>query len=202
MADYVLTIVAVRNSIDRLLATKVHPLFAGYLSIRQEASRERSDTVQPNFVEFFNSYFALGGGPRPYYRPFWNESQSDKKAWYQANVAGSLSPRSADRIPAFTSVVEIDIGRGTFRLPDDHWERASHSLLYDRKLPACSLAAYLYRNHAFESNGVPDPRLLIQAFRDDFGYSAEDDAEFNTLFSDDSNLFGDYSFAPFQPAEL
>jgi 5-methylcytosine-specific restriction protein B len=184
MADFVIAVEAVRNSIDVLLGRKIHPALAAYLALKRETALRGSATdLSPDFKAFFNLFLRVKGGPvaKPYYRPFWHQQKSRVKAWYQENVAGSFSPNSARRIEPLMDVVDLEGDR--FSLPAGHEDRALKSLLYQQKLPLEPLVTYLYREFAL-SLPAPDFELVIELFRQEFGYgSSESATEFDKLFT-------------------
>jgi hypothetical protein len=179
---------AAAGAIDSLLTKQVHPTFAGYLCIKREAVRQgRHDKLRPDFFEFHETFLRVPGGPKnkPYCRPFWDATLFSKdRVWYHKNVAGTYAPSSAERIPSFMEVVEID--RGRYSLRAKHWERARHSLLFDRLLPVVPLALFLYRDFAFDFPAAPGLWPLVSVFREEFGYPAgAGDTEFDHVYSTD-----------------
>lgn len=189
MSDYRLLVApaAVARAIKTLLERRIHPTFTGYLCVKRDAHRVgRDDGLRPDFTEFHDTFLAVPGGPagRPYYRPFWDESRSSTKAWYQRNVAGTYSPASAARIPTFTSVIEIT-GK-LYQLRPKHWELAREHMTFGGKVPVLPLALFLYRDYGLNFDLGAAPQRLIGVFLDEFGYAGEErQAEFEHLFSTD-----------------
>jgi hypothetical protein len=158
-----LNVAIVREAVGNLLTRRTHPAIAGYFALCERATAEGSTRgLRPNFKGFFDSYLAVEGGPpgRPYYRPFWHQGSSKVKAWYQSNVAGSFSPRSAARIPPFTACVEVDVDTGTFSLRPGHQELALQHLAFAEPLAVLDLAVFLLREYEFPSTTVTTADLI------------------------------------------
>ena len=177
-----------RSSIDVLLAAKIHPSFVGYLCILKTAAYEgRTTDLQPDFKDFFDTYFAVSGGPprKPYLRPFWNENSTQKKMWNQPNVAGSFSPQSARRILPFMTAVSIS-GSGTsgrYSLKPRHWEHAKSNLTDGMRVFTVPLTLFLYRDYAFEMDREAGLQPLIETFRQEFGFTDANDPTWNVSYS-------------------
>ncbi len=177
---------AAAGAVDALLTRQVHPTFVGYLCIKREAARQgHDDKLRPDFWEFHETFLRVPGGPenKPYCRPFWDELLGSKdRVWYHKNVAGTYAPSSAERIPRFMEVVDID--RGRYSLRTKHWERARQYLLFGRQLPVLPLALFLYRDFAFDFPDAARLALLVSVFREEFGYPlGAADAEFDHVYS-------------------
>jgi 5-methylcytosine-specific restriction protein B len=209
MPEFILATEAVRKSIDVLLNRRIHPAWAAYLCLNREATlRGREGDLSPDFKAFFNHFLRVKGGPigKPYYRPFWHQSKSHIKAWYQENVAGSFSPNSARRIQPLMDVVDLDGER--FSLPSGHSEAALQYLLYNRAIPVVPLVAYLYREFSFDLPDPPQVSRLVALFREEFGFvSTAGESAFNRLFEmtsipgvDDGEILVPWEGAPFSPA--
>lgn len=153
----------VRKSVESLLARRTHPAFAGYLAVCEEATlKGTTQNLTPDFKGFFDKYLSVEGGPagRPYYRPFWHQGSSKVKAWYQENVAGSYSLRSAARTPAFTSCVTVDVMAGTFSLKTRHATLALKCLALEVPLAVLDVAAFLLRDFEFPGSQVGTADLI------------------------------------------
>jgi len=183
----------VESSLEHLLRQKLHPHFAAYLCLKRTAARDgRTTNLKPDFAEFFETFLRVPNGDerRPYIRPFWDEERSERKAWYQSNIAGSYSAASARRIQPFMKVVNITGAKraATYSLRRDHPNLALHHLTFDRPVPVVSLSSFLYRDYSFQpvgsTIGTPD---VVRVFRDEFGYTGKKGGlEFQTLYQDDS----------------
>jgi len=81
----------------------------------------------------------------------------------------------------------IDLAEdGGFSLKDMHWELARDNLLYGEQMLVIPLAAFLFRDFGFTTDGPAiAPFDLIDVFRRDFGYRTDsDDAEFEYIYSE------------------
>lgn len=182
----------VDSCVGELLAARIHPHFAGYLCLVRTAAREGTSSHLPGeFKEFFETFFRVPNGTEelPYLRPFWNKG-SDVRAWNQPNVAGTYAPSSIRPGMPFDAVVEVDgTGRAaTYSLRDDHARLALENLANGSRISAARLAAFLYRDYAFDLEGEPSLAAVVEVFRYEFGYDAEPgQADFATLFVDETD---------------
>lgn len=189
----VLTPDFVDSCVAELLAARIHPHFAGYLCLVRTAAREGTPTHLPGeFKEFFETFLRVANGTEelPYLRPFWNKG-SDVRAWNQPNVAGTYAPSSIRPGMPFDAVVEVDgTGRtATYSLREDHARLALNNLANGNPISAARLAAFLYRDYAFELEGEPSLAAVVKVFRYEFGYEGETGPtnEFATLFVDETD---------------
>jgi hypothetical protein len=153
----------VREAVENLLNRKTHPAFAGYLALCEDATLHDSVTnLRPNFKAFFDNYLAVPGGPegRPYYRPFWHQGSSRVKAWYQSNVAGSFSPRSALRISNLMRCIDVDDIEGMFSLKSEHQALALEHLALGTPIEILDVAVYLLREYQFDDPAVTTHDLI------------------------------------------
>lgn len=174
----------VAEAIETLLGRRVHPNFPGYLCLKREAVRSgRTSGLTPSFLSFHDLFLRVEGGPQPYCRPFWDESDASRgRMWYQGNVAGSYAPSSWRRIPALMSVATITDGR--YALKEGHWELARRNLLFGSSLPVLSLVTFLYRDFSLT---LAEPLRLSDAvavFREEFGYDGAGEQECAHLFTE------------------
>lgn len=194
MTRYVLEPAVVRQAIRNLIESPVHRMFPGYLCLKQQESiHNRDDDLPFPYTEFFNQYLRVPGGEKPYLVPF-NPSKdpSDETLWVNDNVAGTYAPSSLRIDSPFTKVVEVEEAghNSRWRLKPSHWQLARHHLCDGQTLPAESLAAFLFRDYAFETED-PSAYTLIQAFEEDFGYEVSG-AQFTTLYhTGDTNINAD-----------
>lgn len=191
----VLTLEAVRWSLDALKEASVHPFFLAYLHLRKQAAEQGTTAdLTPNWDEL-GTYLRVPGGPpnKPYYRPFWNGKETDPgRYWLNPNLAGSYAPSSLRIVPREI----VDIIGGHFSLKPDHAQLARKNLLYDQPISAIAMAAFLYRDFGFAATGSLDPNDLEDELRADFHYSLHDE-EFDLLFSDVIPTSVDRWFEPF-----
>ena len=186
---------AVRLSITKLTAAKIHPTFAGYLCVCREArSRGKTKDLQPNFKAFFDSFLRVDGATdeKPYLMPFAESKGAKWTPFFNRNVAGSYAPSSLREVSPFQQVVNIDGSRrqATYSLVADHASKASTNLLFRKRLGVVALAVFLYRDYGLELDS-PDSKGLVSIFRDEFGFRHEikqEDSDFATLFNVDSGL--------------
>ena len=189
----------VLKSIDVLRRQKTHPLFAGYLHLKQRSSElDRTHDLKPDFQLFFKDYFYIEGHPigTPYLRIFTEKTASGKNLWLNMNIAGSYAPSSLRGDQPFRKVVELE--NRSYSFFPDHAEKAFQFLLYGEKVKVIYLAIFLYRNFSFNTE-VLRPEDLINTFAFEFGYSEKyggvKSSEFYVLFSDhyDNDEFSDWT---------
>lgn len=199
--SFVIRPAMVRKSVTDLVSAHIHEHFAGYLCVVRTAARDgRTDGLRPSFSEFFDEFLRVPGAPagRPYLRPF-NRAGSIELAWNQANVAGSYAPSSIRPASVFARIVRVD-GQGssaTYSLGESHAQLALEQLAGGNHIPAAALAAFLYRDYAFEAHTQPTLSDLMQVFRYEFGYEDEQgatSADWQTLYTEDSALGSDELF--------
>jgi hypothetical protein len=178
---YVLPVARARESVSKLLGQEAHPFFVAYLYLRGIAGRVgRLTGLSPNWPTLGTLLEVLDAPPgKPYLRPFWKGSRAAGQEWLNANLAGSFAPSSLRGIPQ--KVIEIDAA-GKFNLRPDHPQRAFQHLLSSKRLPALAVAGFLFRDYGILSESPPTPEMLIALLRQEYGYRAEDDSEFNLLY--------------------
>ena len=187
---------AVRLSLSRLIATKVHPNFAGFLCITREACKKNSTTsLKPNFKSFFDQFFKTDGAPddKPYVMPFAESRGADWSPFFNRNVAGSYAPSSLRPVSPLRQVVEVSGSRGeaTYSLVTSYADKARSYLLFDKPIGIWSLAIFLYRDYGFHlmREGIEG---LVSTFREEFGFRPNTIYEklaYDKLFEDDSSAF-------------
>lgn len=181
---FVLSVDAVRWAIDELIARRAHPFFPAYLLLRRTAAEQESTTdIHPRWDDL-EQFLRVPGGPpgKPNFRPFWHQRSSAGQHWLNVNLAGSYAPSSIREVPRRV----IDLAEdGSFSLKGRHWELARENLLYGEYMPVIPLAAFLFRDFGFTTDGPAiGPFELIDVFRSAFGYRMDDDdAEFDHLYS-------------------
>lgn len=194
MARYVLEPSVVKDAISKLIESPVHRMFPGYLALKQQSAiHGRADDLPFPYTDFFEQYFRVPEEEKPYFVPFTpSENPSKEALWVSTQVAGTYAPSSIRQDSPFRKVVEIEeTGHNSrWRLKPDHWNLAKHHLCEGQSLSAEALAAFLYRDYAFET-GEPSAFTLLEAFTDDFGYEISD-REFTTLYhTGDTNIGAD-----------
>lgn len=184
MTQYILKPVVVEEAIKKLIESSVHRMFPGYLSLKQQAGvHSQTDDLPFPYTEFFNQYFRVSGSDKPYLVPFTPlENPSDETLWVNDNVAGTYAPSSLRIDSPFTQVVEVEEAghNSRWRLQPNHWQLARHHLCNGETIPAESLAAFLFRDYAFEAKN-PSAYTLIQTFEEEFGYEVSG-SQFTTLY--------------------
>lgn len=166
-------------------------MLPGYLSLKQQSNiHGREDDLPFPYNEFFDRYFQVSGGEKPYLVPFTPlEEPSDENLWVSNNVSGTYAPSSLRTDSPFTRVVEVEEAghNSRWRLRPSHWKLARHHLCNGEQIPAESLAVFLFRNYAFETD-EPSAYTLLQTFEEDFGYKISDE-QFTTLYrTGDTNI--------------
>lgn len=177
---------SIAEALQQLRERRVHRTFAGYLAVLHTAAAEgREATLHVNFRRFFDAFYAVPGGPKPYVIPFIELRQSIENEWFNKNVAGSYAPSSLRENSPFLQVVTVEgDGRSArYSLRENHEAFALEHLAYNVRLPVRPLAAFLYRNYAVDALS-PTPDLWVDVFRRDFGYTGgpEKEGSFETLF--------------------
>jgi hypothetical protein len=179
---------AVRRSIEDLRTRSIHPFFVAYLYLRQRAAAQGATSgLRPRWKAELGPYLEVDGAPatRPYYRPFWDGVGEAGQEWLNGNLAGSFAGSSLRAGSSPMLVVDYDPVTRTFALREQHWELALRHLLRGRPVPAESLAAFLLRDFALDTDGDDPPTAddLVALFGQEFGY--RDDAarvEFKRLY--------------------
>jgi hypothetical protein len=191
MSHYVLKPSVVENCLRRLVDASVHRLFPGYLCLHQQAGLHGRTTDLPfPYTEFFDAYFRVRDGDKPYFVPFKQTRDPDDSAfWFNSNVAGTYAPSSLRMNSPLLQVVNIEETGHNSRwgLTDDHWKLAKHHLAGGEPVPVESLAAFLLRDYALEVE-EPSAYDLVAAFAEEFHYEMGS-REFTTLYkTGDSNI--------------
>lgn len=197
MAKAVASLPTVRKAIKKLVSVPAHEHFAGYLAILR-AVREGENPRPADITRFHEDFLAIPGDPgHPYISPFRSRGHG-RIAEINPNVAGSYAPSSLRPGKPLRAVIDV-IGDGAltrYALRKDHATLASNHLLYKRKIPAVSLAIFLYRDYSLD--GSPNlVRDTLDIFRDQFLMrvdTQEESTTFNTLFLDDSDDYASSEF--------
>jgi hypothetical protein len=184
MTEYVLTTDTVQDCIDRLVALPIHRHLPGYLCLRREAGRKDMDAgLDFEYTKFFENYFRVADGDKPYFVPF---TQAENPDWaalrFNNNVAGTYA-QSSLRSTSPLYEVAYDEGEGygvTWSLHDEHWILARTHLCDSEPIPVEALSAFLFRDYAFSAH-TPNAETLVDAFCEDFYYGRASD-EFQHLY--------------------
>lgn len=185
---YYVSVDAVKRAIEILARRRSHEHLPGYLALlRATHSGTRADVAA---IESFHSeYLAVRGAPadRPYLQPF--RSRGRGATLLNPNVQGSYAPSSIREGRPFSRVLQTPFDGSsddsiTFSLVDDHANRALSSMLAGNKIPAISLAVFLFRDRAL---ALPsrDSKHLLNALYAFLGIEQEK-TTYATLFDDDT----------------
>lgn len=201
MTDYVLDSDRVSSAFWNLIERPIHQNFSGYLCLVWLAG-ERDTTSnlswgKSDYVPFFERFFKVSGGPRPYLKPFaQNDDPAEDMIWFGSNLPGTYSTSTMERsTTGISQVLTVEETGHSSRvsLNDGHVSDAKNELLNGQMIPAGELAAFLYRNFTFETEDGEDeePSLadLVDVFKDEFGY--DDTGDFGELFTvdDEEGIF-------------
>ncbi|MNJ22508.1 hypothetical protein D3C77_168790 [compost metagenome] len=191
MGLYCVNVNVVIESIKDLMGRSLHRNLPGYLCIKRDLRSALIDQgIKPKFKVFFDEFLRVPGGVHPYFVPFSETWTAGTSPWLNVNVAGSYAPSSLRGNGAFLKVCSIDAASKLFSLRENHEVLALQHLAASQKIPALSIAVFLYRDFAFDSPQVPQADVLLTKFRDDFGYREEvenEAAQFSVLFSVDQS---------------
>lgn len=174
----VLTLDAVRWSIEVLHDPYIHELFTAYLHIRQRGIESGSmSSIVPLWSEVSDLLRVPGGPPnKPHYRPFVSRGH---QYWLNENIAGSFAPSSGRQAQRFM----LNAAGNGFDLPADHATQALNTYLRGKRVPAWALGGYFLRNYGFDpaASEVGD---LVDGFRRVFRFdSADQGTDFDILFT-------------------
>lgn len=188
MAQYVLRPEVVEGCMLYLAGETIHRHFAGYLGMKRTAEVEgQTEDVFFDYDGFFNAFFRVRDDEAPYLVPFDTAEMDDRNYfWFNQNVAGSYSTSSIRDDKPFAQCVDYggSYSDRWWTLKQDHHEIAFEEML-EAEVPVEPLAVFLYRDFAIELEDEPSIDHFVQVFRDEFGYSEDDDeqaTEYDTLF--------------------
>lgn len=191
-----LTINAVRRSIEELHKSGIHEQFLGYLHARACGIEQGTTTgITPDMSDI-SRLLAVPGGPanKPHFLPMSSRTKQDLSGhWLNPNIPGSFAPSSLRAASQFMRGTQM----GKFDLPSDHVDRALTSHLNGTPRPVWPLAAYLLRNYSFDP-AATDAQNLIDGFCKVFLFdSTAAGSDFDTLFTTGSEPEIDW----FEPLE-
>ena len=186
---YYVSVDAVKRAIELLASRRSHEHLPGYLALLRATHLDtRADVAA---IESFHAeYLAVGDAPpdRPYLQPFRSRGRG-VPTLLNPNVQGSYAPSSIREGRPFSRVLQTPFDGSSdastiFRLVDDHADRVLSSMLAGNKIPAISLAAFLFRDRAL---ALPsrDSEHLVDALRTFLGIEHEE-TTYATLFCDDT----------------
>lgn len=178
----VLTVDAVRRSIEALHEPFIHEQFLAYLHVRKRGVETGSMTgIEPVWSEV-GELLAVEGGPpnKPYYRPFSSRIKHDPAGyWLNRNIPGSYAPRSMRTKSQFMLNASAD----GFDLRTGHAAQALDAHLNRKRQPAWPFAAYFLRNYSFDPS-ASTAADLVDAFRKVFRFDSEGSgSDFDVLFT-------------------
>lgn len=177
-----LTIDAVRRSIEALQKPFIHEQFLAYLHLRKRSVEEGTLTgIEPVWTEV-GRLLAVEGGPpnKPNYRPISSRTKHDLAGyWLNPNIPGSYAPSSVRRVSRFM----LDVSGSGFSLPPDHAEQALKAHLDNQRPSAWSFAGFFLRDYGFDRS-ASTAQDLIDGFCDVFRFeSTAPGSDFDTLFT-------------------
>ena len=191
---------AAKLAIARLSELKIHPHFSGYLAaVSTAAEQKRTTGLKVDFKRFYDDYLLVSGAPirRPYLQPFSIAANSGPQLFNQ-NVLGSYAPSSLRGVAPILSVVEFRGNRQSVRhsLTPDHELNALAHLTYGKRVPATSLATFLFRDHRIPYLATTPIESIQLFFFVVFGYDATNKLEdFHKLYEFDPETFRDVNFS-------
>lgn len=193
--NHVLSLDAVRWSIDTLGEQVLHPTFPMYLYLRTQERAGKLETASASSEELLSLIRMPGNRSKPYYFPL--IARGDRTDgplptfWRSANIPGSWSPGSIGRQMSW-----LQAARGVYAWPSNHVDLAFIEMLHGKRVSALAMGAYFLRNDGFVLRGEPAAEDVIAAFRARFDYPGETEAEFSRLFTTD---VPELDFAWFEP---
>lgn len=179
---YVLRPSIVRRCLWDIADRDIHPHFAGYLGVvHTSATVGEQSGLDFEYNDFFDNYFRVAGGEKPYVVPFHEGDANKANLWLNDNIAGSYAPSSLRDGQPFPNVVDVKSST-EYSLSANHTDKARREFLNDQTIPVEPLAVFLYRDTGFEAGGQSEPTIsgLVDQFQADFGFRDSDD--FDTLF--------------------
>jgi hypothetical protein len=195
--EYVLRTTFAASCVDALWNRDTHSHFPPYLHLRRQASLSGSSSgIAPDWSAL-SELLRVPGGPygRPHLRPFWKGKRTANQEWLGDNLAGSYSPASLRS--TMLLIVEID-DQKHYTLREEHWKLAREHLLFEERMDVLALAGFLFRDFSITSATTPTADDLVSVFRGYFGYSSNDDSEFEYLYDVTEPPDSEPWFEPFE----
>jgi hypothetical protein len=197
MTSYVLKPEVVQSCVSEISSRAINSVFAGYLGVNRayEKSGEdstdydaSSDGVEFDLQEYFDRYYLVDGRSDAHFIPFTENNAALETNLWLKHAPGTYTASSAP--VNFEKVVEISgsYSDTRYKLKEDHWQTVLEELCNGEPVPADAVAGFLYRDFALEvdeeEDEEPSVDMLLEAFRDEFGYE-EDGEEYTDLYEED-----------------
>lgn len=194
-----LSIDAVRWSIQTLGAQELHPTFPMYLYLRTQQRAGKLATASASSPELLSLIRMPGNRAKPYYFPLIDRGKRVPGKplatfWRAENIPGSWSPGSIGR-----QMPWLQAASRTYAWPANHTDLALAEMLKGKKVSALALGAYFLRNDGFVLSGEPAAEDVVAAFRARFDYPADTESEFAKLFTTDVPIVDFGWFEAFVP---
>jgi len=184
MAEYILDVNVVREAFWDLTERGIHRLFPGYLCLRREAGRQNSlNNLSFDYNEFFDKFFQMRTGKKPYLVPFTDEDLGQRELWFNKNVAGTYAPSSLRSSTPLLKIGEFDKDgrKSRWKLYSNHAELAREHMCNGEHISVEHLAAFLFRDYGFQVE-EPSTDTLVQAFCEEWVYDTADQ-DFTELYN-------------------
>lgn len=196
--SYLVNAKGAARALRKLQSCKIHRHFTGYLCLLYTATAESSEgPIKPDFKAFHQDFFAVADSPydKPYVVPF-SDKEGAKNPFFNENVAGSYAASSLRSVAPLRQVVSVkgESRATTYSLLRDHPTKALRHLLFGQRVPALSLAVFLYRDYQVNSS-LEAADAYVELLQSEFGFSGKRGrSNFSLLFDVDHNTF-DSEFA-------
>ena len=200
---HVLASPAVGRAIEILANCRSHEHLPGYLALLRTRLNPKHEFMgMRDIEEFYTEYLGFPDAPfdRPYLRPFLSRGRGARLL--NRNLQGSYAPSSIRRGKPFSRIVQLEstpspVEEGAndvkYVLVNDHANRVLTEMLVGYKVPAISLAVFLFRDRCLCLSDVTVVGLR-DALKEFFFISSEvsgGEEIFNTLFRDDGSDYQD-----------
>lgn len=154
-----------------------------YLYLRMKAREGKLAEASPSSDEL-RSLIELPGNPEsPYYVPMLDRGARDTGPlpgfWRKKNLAGIWGAATLGRAASLRWLTDAS---GQYAMPSDNADLALQNLLYEIRVSAPALAAFLLRDQVFLKDGAPTVDDLIDTFRGRFGFPPSEQADFDKIF--------------------
>ena len=192
----VVTVDAVQRAIEGLASGRSHEHLPGYLALlRRRLLPKYAFMGMRDIEEFHAEHLSFPDAPpgSPYLRPFLSRGRGARLL--NRNLQGSYAPSSIRRGKPFSRIVQLkpvqlDDGRTSdvkYALVPEHAHRVLTEMLLGHKIPAVSLALFLFRDRRL-CLAEPTAAGLLAALRRFFSIEPghqEGEYIFSTLFEND-----------------
>ena len=196
MSQYTLQTGILQDCLRTIIEQPIHPTFAAYLGLQQQSELSgKSSTVRLQYIDYLDGYFELGdqNAESQYFIPFSDSSQKPVESrWVSKERAQSNRPEDLPQTSPLLKVASpITREQSTeWKLKEEHWKLARFELVKGNQVPVESLAAFLLRDYAFETE-TPSALTVVQAFTEEFGYQLGGKAFTHLFRTGDSNITED-----------